>query len=215
MNLGSYIKDKKITQAGFTLFEFLVSISIFIIMTSIMVFNHTRFNSDILVTDLAYQIALSVREAQVYGTSRQAIGSGADSDIGYGIYIERGSDSPYSAYSYIFFVDDNGNLTYDSGETILNRYNLTRGNKIYNVCIFPTPTSQKCFISNVTGGISSLKSASIVFLRPDPDARISGVSSMVNTGMVKAIITVASSDNSIKKYIKIESTGQISVTNQL
>ena len=59
-------------KAGFTLIELLVSIAIFIIITSVAVWNNSQFNSTILLTDLGYEIALSVRQAQVYGITVKA-----------------------------------------------------------------------------------------------------------------------------------------------
>ena len=91
---------------GFTLIELLVTISIFIIVTSVAVFNNNQFNSSILLTDLGYQIALSVRQAQVYGITVKApascvVGSSSCSfTSGYGIDFNINSKT-----SYILFED--------------------------------------------------------------------------------------------------------------
>ncbi len=50
-----------------------------------MLANHERFNSSILLDSLAYDIALSIREAQVYGLSVRGIN--ADFQVGYGVAL--------------------------------------------------------------------------------------------------------------------------------
>ncbi|MBI2004934.1 prepilin-type N-terminal cleavage/methylation domain-containing protein [Patescibacteria group bacterium] len=54
---------------GFTLVELLVVVSIMLIITSTLLLQQRKFNSATLMRTLAYNIALSIRQAQVYGTS--------------------------------------------------------------------------------------------------------------------------------------------------
>ena len=56
-------------RRGFTLIELLVVMSIMLILTSLFILRQQRFNSSTLLQSLAYSVALSVRQAQVYGTS--------------------------------------------------------------------------------------------------------------------------------------------------
>ena len=59
---------------GFTLIELMVTLAIFTIMTSVIMANYPGFNNKIALEVLAQDIALSIRQAQVYGISvRQQI----------------------------------------------------------------------------------------------------------------------------------------------
>ncbi len=57
---------------GFTLIEFVVIISIFAIMASVALVNFAGFRSDIGLNNLAHDIALTLRQAQVFGWSTQS-----------------------------------------------------------------------------------------------------------------------------------------------
>ena len=65
-------------SGGFTLIELIVSVAIFVFMTALVVAKYGNFNQSVLMTDLAYDIALTLRTAQTYGVSvqGQAPGSG-------------------------------------------------------------------------------------------------------------------------------------------
>src|SRR3569623_987777 len=102
-------------RRGFTLIELLVVISIMLILTSVFVLRQQRFNSSTLLRSLAYSIALSVRQAQVYGTSVRESSAGAFSSNtsakSYGIYFSSGSTG-----SYILFADSSTGATPDDGQ---------------------------------------------------------------------------------------------------
>src|SRR3989344_3995148 len=74
---------------GFSLIELLVVISIFSIISLVVLANHSRFNSSVLLGSLAYKIALSFRETQVYGLSVQ--GQSTNFQVGYGIHFSGGT----------------------------------------------------------------------------------------------------------------------------
>lgn len=59
--MHTFIKNK---TKGFSLLELLVVISIFTIITTIALFNQGQLNSNVLLTNLAYDVALTVREVQ-------------------------------------------------------------------------------------------------------------------------------------------------------
>jgi prepilin-type N-terminal cleavage/methylation domain-containing protein len=69
---------------GFTLIELLVVTAILVIVSGLVLANHSRFGGKILLQNLAYDMALSVRQAQVYGISVRQFGAGTYS-AGYGI----------------------------------------------------------------------------------------------------------------------------------
>lgn len=97
---------KKPRTAGFTLFEMLISVAIIIIVSGVVLYNHNQFESDTDITSLAYQIALSVREAQVKSISVRQYG-GSFNTRQYGIHLSKAEPE-----SYILFADSNDDGRY-------------------------------------------------------------------------------------------------------
>lgn len=72
-------------------------LSIFGLLTAVVTYNYGAFNNQITLTNLAYEIAMQVREAQVYSLGVR--GSNNTFDSRYGIYFKAGSGS------FISFID--------------------------------------------------------------------------------------------------------------
>lgn len=183
-------------QKGFSLIELMVAVSIFIIISTVVLANHSRFNSSVLLGSLAYDIALSIREAQVYGVSVREFESGFS--VGYGIRFS-------SANSYALFVDTNDNQRYDDGtDTILSTYSLERGHTIQRFCGTTSEGIEACSDEGIIAHLD------IVFVRPDPDAIItSDEAGIYSSGKI-----VVASPNGDTRTVEVASTGQISVMNQ-
>jgi prepilin-type N-terminal cleavage/methylation domain-containing protein len=149
---------------GFTLVELLVVISIMLILTSVFVLRQQRFNSSTLLRSLAYSVALSVRQAQVYGTSIRESSVGAfdanTSAKAYGIYFSSGSTG-----SYILFADANNNGQYDSGESV-QAFTLSQGYAISKFCATTGAAVQRCW----TALSPTIANMTIIFKRPNPDS---------------------------------------------
>jgi len=178
----------KASSGAFTLVELLVSVAIFTLITTTAVFNNAQFNGNVILTNLAYEVALSVRQAQFYGiTVKQS--STNTFDAGYGINFNIATPA-----AYILFEDKpTPNKVYDAGES-LETFNLRKGNFISKICLTQTTTC------------SSASSVDISFVRPNPDAYIRSAGTFYS----KAEICVSSPLGNKRKVI-IESTGQISV----
>jgi prepilin-type N-terminal cleavage/methylation domain-containing protein len=182
---------------GFTLIELLVSIGIFTLITTISVFNNAQFNSNVLLTNLAYEVALSVRQAQFYGISvRQNTSDSSKYDSGYGIRFDRVA----SPTSYILYEDVKSGVSpnhiKDAGDTDIETFTLQKGNRITKVC--------------VDGDCTTHSRVDITFVRPNPDAYIRA-SDNTSTAYGKAEVCVASPAGAKRKVV-VESTGQISVS---
>ncbi|MDO8510418.1 MAG: prepilin-type N-terminal cleavage/methylation domain-containing protein [bacterium] len=199
------------TSKGFTLVEAMVSVSIFVIVTAIILINHRKFNSDILLTSLAYEMALSIREAQVYGISvrGEVVDTSAKQfDIGYGVHFDR-----TNLNSYTLFADSsiNGNFNiYDDNtvDTDVQIFTLKRGNKIKKFCGYVAgSTDTRCSDGSGTD-TTPLNSLDIAFKRPDPEAIIGDIAYGARE-YHRAIIYIESPQLEERK-ITIESTGQIS-----
>lgn len=181
-------------QKGFTLVELLVSVAIFSAITTMAVFNNSQFNSNVLLTNLAYEIAISIRQAQVYGVTvrKNALGT---FDSAYGIHFD-----VMSPTSYVLFEDkEPKNHLCDTAEcaagAVVESFNLQKGNRITKICV---------------DGVCTNRLIDISFVRPNPDAYIRvGSDSITSFGKVEICI---SSPKGIIRRVVVEQTGQIAVT---
>lgn len=181
---------------GFSIIELLVSLSIMTVISTVVLANHTRFNSSVLLESLAYEIGLSVRQAQVFGVSVRQSATGFSA--GYGVHF---SDTS----SYLFFVDTNASRAYEEGvDAIVNAYSLSQGHRILAYCGYTAAGVARCSNSDVP-----ITHLDIVFLRPNPDAVMSSNESDLYS---RSVITVAAAAGDTRS-VEIASTGQISVKN--
>lgn len=197
---GGFTRAPK-TGAGFTLIELLVVTVIIMILTGVFLFQQSRFDSATILRSLAYSTALSVRQAQVYGTSVLGTGSG---DLAfapaYGIYVTK-SDMT----QYILFADQSpANGRYDAAEKI-KEFRLGTNYTISKFC------------ARTTGGYhcsdNDVQSLQILFKRPNPDAQFL----MTNNGGTafsetysSAYIQIQSGEGTYRT-VWVSSTGQVSV----
>ena len=209
-----YKKSLSNCRAGFTLVELMVVITIMLIITSISFYNYTAFRSQTLISSLAYDISLAIRQAQLYGVS----GRGTDASI---TPISATSDLSGFTYAYgvsfdainnptqfKIFADTNGDGFYTaipSDETV-QTYALQAGTKISSVCV--TSNSVCAAADTVRGPVA------ILFKRPESRILVSYTSGGVTHSEVLNMtvqITVQSSDHSLSKVITISPLGQISI----
>ena len=197
------------TQTGFSLVELLLVVSIFVIISTVVIASYNKFNSRTLLNSLAYDIALTLREAQVYAFSvleESLIGGGSTGfTAGYGMYFEKAEDS-----AYIFFadVDENGFYDKDVGGTFcsnecLEQFTL-RGYTVSDVCGKLAGSGDAHCFSYSTNSIEEM---SVTFVRPDPDAYFKSDC----TGDTYSEIAIEVSSIDAKRYVKVATTGQISV----
>lgn len=192
MSIFSYKKNK-----GFSLVELVVSVAIFTIITSLILAKHSDFSSKLILENLAYDIALSIRKAQVFGLSvREFVGGSSEFDIGYGVHFDSADNT-----SYIFFADRDKNKAYDGATEIVETFTLRRGNVISKFCGILSTGAEKCSDSDITF-------LDIVFERPNPEAIIK--SNLPGNAYDSARITV-SSPSGTTWNINTVITGQISI----
>lgn len=179
--------------------ELLVVMGIFSVISTIVLVNHSKFNSSVLLGNLAYSIAVSIREAQVYGVSVQQFESEFRS--GYGIHFDSADTT-----SYVFFADTNANNTFDEDvDTVIRKYSLSKQHSIHRFCGMRSDGAEECSDSSTAIPIEKLD---VVFFRPDPDANITSERTELYSS---AKITVASAAGEVRS-LSVASTGQIAVS---
>ncbi|OHA18235.1 MAG: hypothetical protein A2664_02075 [Candidatus Taylorbacteria bacterium RIFCSPHIGHO2_01_FULL_46_22b] len=216
-----HLKEKRNSvRRGFTLIELLVVLSIIMVITVIASYGKTRYERSIYLTNLSYDVALAVREAQLYGVNVRR-GVGADYDYGYGVHFSTSQPS-----SFQLFVDSDNDHYYDGVSELVRNYGVTNNHRVSALCTVAVGSSLCVAVTTLD----------ITFRRPDPDACINtGVSycsvgpatatcipsnqtaklsssCIVATAKSEGRITVSSDDPSVPTHtIKVYSTGQISV----
>lgn len=220
-------------SGGFALLELLVAVVLFGIITTMVLLAYSRVGEQLFMTTLAYEVALSFRQAQSYGVSvREFRGGGAQTfEAAYGLHFDGGSDK-----QFVLFADGNmgGNrLRYDgvhdgsgclagSGSECVSLVRIERGNQILKFCGVllldggrDKPDEEKreeCNMastppSNPSPAISFLD---VLFLRPNPDANIrtdrSGVGERYKAARVYLV-----SPRGERRVVEVVNTGQISL----
>lgn len=172
---------------GFTLVEVLVVLAILGILTGIMLLQYRLFDSTLLVRNLAYEIGISIREAQTLGIGVR--GASGNFSQAHGVHLALGN-------SYFLFRDSNDNGQYNVGDTILTRYTIERRNAITDLCVGSAP---------LAGGECGQASLDVLFERPDPDAFF-----YPSPSASDALITV-SSPSGTTRTVGVTATGQVSI----
>lgn len=196
-------------QKGFTIIELVVSVAIFALMTALLLAKYGTFNQGILLTNLAYDVALTIRNAQSYGLNVKSVPAGGlnysnQFDYAYGVHFDKSSSgNPAANTQVIFFADLDGDREYDTGEKI-SAYTIKRGNYVHSFCGGPG----SCSVPTVFGSVD------ITFKRPNPDATI--IAKDTTGGLINASITYLiiyfSPPTGAQKKIRINSAGQINIT---
>jgi type II secretory pathway pseudopilin PulG len=202
---------------GFTLVELMVSVGIFIFMTVLLIVRFGNFNQSVLLTNMAYDVALVMRTAQTFGVSvKSSSETSAIFQAPYGVNFSTitsvgGAKDPLNSRIILFtdtypLIGPNGIYNYESGSSddVKQGYNLARGATVSKICTGPSET-------NCTD-LGSQATLSVTFKRPDPKAIICGMANGMTscTPANYAIITIKGTDSS-ERYVAVSQNGQISI----
>jgi prepilin-type N-terminal cleavage/methylation domain-containing protein len=196
---------------GFTLIELLVVLTIIVSIMGVIFTGQGSFNNTFILSNTAYDVALSFRDAETYGLASRA--SGALSNAGYGLHFQK---SPSNQFT--FYGDTSpaascstpdcqpGDHIYTSGSDALVRtYTLGNGLKLYDMCVYTT--SWNCtFVHN--GATGTLTTLDVTFARPNPVPYLSpnGVYSAQATQACFAFTSPFGN----YRYVSVSTAGQIS-----
>jgi len=195
---STYRSGTTIMSKGFTLIEMMVVIAIFGILTAIVVGNYSKFTNDTILTNMAYEMALSIREAQIYGVAVSNRDTDFDNKFGINFTTATGDGSVFH-----LFEDSNNDNEYGSsgscsgigGDVCQQEYILQRGVKI--VDLRTSSNSSVCSNPDVLN---------IIFDRPNPEPIITCDANL-------AQITLESPEGT-KRYVFVRGNGQIFVDNE-
>jgi prepilin-type N-terminal cleavage/methylation domain-containing protein len=168
-------------KRGFTIIELLVAVSIFIIITGLVVADFRRGARSDELKIAASGLASTLQRAQTMALAGEAI-NGIVPAGGYGVYVTL--DVPNR---YIIFADNDDDKTYDAGEDLADGVNFLP--------------------SNITISQVSPASASIIFKSPKPTIYINGDISL-NLAIITLKDSIS---NQSRKVIVNRISGQISV----
>lgn len=179
-----------------TYVELIVVLSIFSVLSSVVVFNYGDFQARIDIKNLASDIALKVVEAQKSSLSGNlSTSSFGTNKPSYGVYF----NITTNPMQFIYFANLNNVNGYESGELILDTVNITKGNYVSNI--------DKCSTSPCTSGSNPINVLSIAFIRPNSRAIFTGAS-IVGSEYIQITIK---SPKGATALIKIYPSGRIQV----
>ncbi|MBI5045971.1 MAG: prepilin-type N-terminal cleavage/methylation domain-containing protein [Candidatus Niyogibacteria bacterium] len=195
MNKGARSSD------AFTIVEMLVSISIFTIITSLVLTNYPKFSEHFALERTAQEVAQSFREAKTLSlavtvtATELAVGT----KTGYGVHFEQNSKN------YLIFSDiypDIPNKIFDvNSDRIDSSYNIQADATVTGFC-----AGNDCILN------STFQMMDIVFTRPEPAitffAGDSGAMLEQNEQNISIFITNGKGET---KRVVVWKSGQISV----
>ena len=203
----THIKSAKRTQRGFTLIELVVTVGIMAVITAVTLANHSKIGGKVMLRNLAYEIALVVREAQTYGVSVRKSGQATDFAAGYGMHFDAHTNKQYVMFTDVRRADGGhgGDGLYTAPEELVTTYTIGRGYTIDKIYATDNAGREVDADECLTGKAV----VDILFKRPEPDAQIrlcGDVSKLYTNAKI-----VLQSPRGDKMAVLVEVSGQISV----
>lgn len=189
--------------------ELIVVLSIFSVMSSVILFNYGGFQAKVDIKNLASDVALKVVEAQKASLSgkfpplAQQAGIDATWKPSYGIYINTATDNK-SIFYFVDLKNPTQNSLYDSsacpgaGEC-LEKITIGKGNSMSRLDVFYQGSATANLINDLT----------VSFVRPNSAAVIK--SSTAFSGTVSYVQITVTSPKLIISTIKIYPSGRIQI----
>ncbi len=217
---------------GFTLVELLVVLAIIVTITGVLFTSRSDFNNTIILSNTAYDIALTIRNMQNYGIGSRTVG--AVKNVGYGVRFASSVADPSLKTFFVTFADiyptpstdpitrchpvpvgedetapnaRPGNCVYDASQSeLVQTFALGNGITIGNFCAKAGVwTCANAYPPNLVG----LQSLDITFVRPNAEM------TMMTNGIYSAVPPVTeaciflASQNGGYRYISINQAGLV------
>ena len=215
---------------GFTLIEFIVIISIFAVMASVALFNFNGFKSNVGLNNLAHDIGLTIRQAQVFGWATQTGGQGQQQTIvldsldpltgnpvryADGVYF----DSATLASQFILYKKLNYTATdkyFTPADTVIDTIKINGPYVIDNILGATNKADLKITQTGQTpvgvSGNTPIVNASIAFTRPKPEAAFFSDINTLNYSYIGIYIRgVTDGAGNASHVVIVSHTGEIDV----
>jgi type II secretory pathway pseudopilin PulG len=205
-------------NAGMSYVELIVVLSIFAMMSSLVIFNYGNFQANVDVRNLASDIALQIVTAQKSAMSGQLpplaqqalIVSPSTWKPSYGVYFNL--FPAYSSYadskSFVYFVDvypdgylNPGSINCPPNDECLNKISITKGNTISSVDVFYVGDATPHYLGNLA----------VTFVRPNSGAIIKSGTPMSPTSTINYVQITVVSPKGQTALIKIYASGRVQV----
>lgn len=198
-----------ILNRGMTYIELIVVLSIFSIMTSVVLFSYDKFQAKVDIKNLANDIALKIVEAQKSASSGRLPPSAqvlppSSWKPSYGVYFNLGSTG--NNKNFVYFIDLNQNGYSDSSfcssfggsYECVDKINITKNNYISSLNVFYTD-----------GSINSVQNLAFTFTRPNLETAMYN-NNVLLPGVSYVQITITSPAE-ITANIRVYPSGRIQI----
>jgi len=197
--------------------ELVVSIAIMLGIVAVVLTNQNTYTEGASLKNLANNIGLSLRQAQIYGISVKALPNTEDFTSAYGIDFNLTSGTGNNAM-YLFFADrgvQDGYYNYTGNWTdcptggtseCLQKMTTSTGNIISSLCPIDSNDSPIC-----SAGVTR---ANITFLRPEMSANIAlfgAGGGQISVSLYRGVEINLASVSGGTRSVRVYNTGQISV----
>jgi competence protein ComGC len=210
--------------AAFTLIELMVALTIYILIALLLLANQDKFNDSISLTDLAYDVALSIRQAQTYSYAVTSNSGNASSEFQnyFGVHLTSANTTSFIIFSapivgsdYIAgfgAINTNAPAPYISSAhpVTVSIYNLQNGYRIGAFCENPGANQQCWYAGGGSGSGSASSTLDIEFQRPNTNAIIYFNASVATTPVPNAAIELQSPTGDAD-WIEVYQSGDIEV----
>ena len=191
---------------GFTLVELIVVLTIIGVITVVTLNSQSSFNKSLILSNTAYDIALTLRSAETFGINSRAVNAISISNAGYGVHFDTNTEE--ASHTIRLFADTKGDIScggqrpdckpgnheYDAvGDTLVQTYTLGNGVTVNGLYADGEPVG----------------SLDVVFERPNPDAFMSADGSYSDINPVTAACITITSPQGGTRYITVAASGAI------
>ncbi len=197
------------SSKGFTLIELAVTIGIMAVITAVTLANHSKFGGNVMLRNLAYEMALIIREAQTYGISvkKSSKVNTVNFEAGYGVHFDAREQTRYLMFTDTHRADGGtgGDGIYTNALELVTIYTIGRGYTINGIYAIGNDGTR----INAQNCATGKPVLDILFKRPEPDAiiRLCGDErKLYNSAEIEL-----KAPRGGKMRVRVEVSGQISV----
>lgn len=174
------------------------------LITAVALVNQSTFNKTLILSNTAYDIALTIRSTQSLGLGTRAVG--ASPNVGYGVRFDKAAPKTIKVFADTHDIGGasctgqtpactSGDRLYTSdSDTLVQTYTLGNGISVSKFCVIG---------GNCSDG--SLEALDIAFVRPNADTFVNG------NAAASACLTVTSPQG-VSRYVSVGPSGLITAT---